>query len=153
MSVYESCEPAVIEVTSARTYYGDIYHGNGWLCIAGKDTGTAKWIGHPSNENVPVFQKRAPQFFGFCLSHEPIGPVAVNSVPNICQLNQPHVAVRILILGLDPIPINENAGLTGKIGDGCPSPSFREFILAKRTHAARASLSSSSNLGKCSPKS
>ena len=61
MSVHETSEPTMVELTIPRTHNCDVYNGHGWLRVAGKDASAAKRVRHSSDEHITFLEERATQ--------------------------------------------------------------------------------------------
>jgi hypothetical protein len=86
----------------------DVNGGHRVLTVAREDTGSTKRVWHPGDQHIPGPEKGTTQFERLFTCQETQGSIPVNTIPDISELNQANVALRVLVFAFDPIPVNEN---------------------------------------------
>ncbi len=84
---------------------------HGLALITRKQACATKWIGHPGNQDIAKLEWGAPQSARSFPREKSGGFVKVDAIPYVRQLNESDIALWILVLCLDPIPVNEYFGI------------------------------------------
>jgi hypothetical protein len=93
---------------------------NGGDCspaVSRKDARPPERVRHAGNQDVTWSQVRAAESRGGRAREETIGSVFPLSISDVRQLNEPHIAFRILVLAFNPVAVYEDPRLTKQLRD------------------------------------
>ena len=90
-----------------RSEYGDIHDCDTRTLVWRKDAGSTEGLWHSGDKHIARFQISTSKLLGLCRCKSSVRLITELSDAYISKLDQPHFAVLILILGLDPVAISE----------------------------------------------
>jgi hypothetical protein len=118
-------QPSRNDRRRARAHDGNIHHGHARLRVTGEEAGSPERVRHTSYEHIVDGEVRAPQLARLGRGHVPIRSISPHAIADVRELRESNFAIRVLILGLDPVAVDEKAVRANQVANCSACPALR----------------------------